>query len=284
VVEVSGGSGSISLSNSDAIEKTGNQIRFIDIGGSDSEYSVGVSVEDMQAGESLTVSAWVNDKEKTNADDVVEKTVTIAGSTMGSVSVSGFPEVIMSDESFEFTVSANNANRLVMDSNVELDVQDRTWNAKQIEIGDVEGPYTVQGSAVELEKGDVLRVDVWIDGEEITDSVDSVENRVEVDGVTIKNVKLTGPDEVTEDAEVHTLSFTVENLTADGVQDPLSITMPGEVKVVDTESLSVTNIKNPIVQISDDGERVSMMLDPAERMKTEYVSTDVSIGLELKTQ
>lgn len=284
IVEVSGGSGSITLSNTDAVENTGNQIRFVDISSGDSEYVINVSVSDMGSGDELTVSTWVNDEEKSNADDVVEKTVNIAGSANASVSVSGFPETIMSDESFEFSVSTNNANRLVMDSNVELDVQDRTWNAKHIEISEVEGSYTVQGSAIELQKGDELRVDVWINGEEITDSVDSVENTVEVDGVRIKNVELSGPDEVTENAEIHTLTFTVENLTADGEQDPVSIDMPSKVEIIDVTDLSVTNIENPIVQISDDKENVSMMLNPPKTMEKDYISTDVSIGLELKTQ
>lgn len=77
VIAVDGGTGTVSLSHDEAIENNGDEIRFIDIESSDSTYEVEMHVEDMQAGKSLTVAAWVNNKSKANADDVEETTITV---------------------------------------------------------------------------------------------------------------------------------------------------------------------------------------------------------------
>jgi hypothetical protein len=81
VIEVTGDAESITLSNDEAIENLGNQIRFIDIEGGNSTYNITVNVENGEVGEEIMIAAWVNDEKKSNAEDVSKKTVNINENT-----------------------------------------------------------------------------------------------------------------------------------------------------------------------------------------------------------
>lgn len=81
VIEVTGDAENISLSSNAAIEKTENQIRFIDVSSSDSTHTVSVDITNGEHGGEITINTWVNDEKKANADDVVEKVVSIEQDT-----------------------------------------------------------------------------------------------------------------------------------------------------------------------------------------------------------
>lgn len=115
VLAVSGGTGTVSLSSNEAIENNGDEIRFIDINSSDSTYDVELRVEGMQTGESLTVSAWVNSESKSNADDVIESTVTIQDETeqkvrIDSVDITGPEKVTGTPSTHTLTIVIDNVS------------------------------------------------------------------------------------------------------------------------------------------------------------------------------
>lgn len=219
----------------------------------------------------------------------------VDGNTQSDVSITT-PETVAQDGTFEFTVETTaSAGTIVKidsgDSNRDITVSTDEEDAVKVSdnriefidptLGDSQYNVTVDHSGGTSESP--IEVSSWTNAAQQSEADDSATETIDIQ----KRVTIIDPALEPEDinsAPEHTLSFEVDEVSADNNRDNISIAFPSDVELGSNPEIRIDGEPLDQNDVEKQGNTLLFSINPSSESKTEEISVEIDIELSSTVQ